>query len=335
MEPTYEAAFICNSTANIDRVYGLGRRNAIEERVVTFPEVISSKNMSSHAKELRTVRFLFSTWGMPSVTPADLNLFPQLEAIFYAAGSVQGFAAPMLRVGIKVISAWAANAVPVAEFTTSLIVLAAKGFFHALGVSHDRHSFSAFRRDNYSGSFDIDIGVLGAGVIGTLVIQALQRMDVRVRVFDPFLSQRQATEIGLQSERIEEVFDKCIVVSNHLADNRGTRGLIDASLFRRLKPNATFINTGRGATVIESDLIEVLSSRKDLTAILDVTDPEPPERESKLYTIENVLLTPHIAGSIGNEAVRLADCVIEEFDRYCADKPLLHAVSTEMLPTMA
>jgi phosphoglycerate dehydrogenase-like enzyme len=102
-----------------------------------------------------------------------------------------------------------------------------------------------------------------------------------------------------------------------------------------MPPNATFINTGRGATVRESELIEVLAARSDLNALLDVTDPEPPLPDSPLWEMKNVVLTSHIAGSIGDEVVRMADYMIEEFESWLDGKPTRFSVSEAMLETMA
>ena len=77
-------------------------------------------------------QYIFSTWGMPKLTEDEIaDCLPNLRAVFYAAGSVQSFARPFLNRGIKVFSAWAANAVPVAEYTVAQIILANKGFFAA------------------------------------------------------------------------------------------------------------------------------------------------------------------------------------------------------------
>ena len=78
-------------------------------------------------------RVIFSSWGMPALTEAQIAAhFPNLEAVYYAAGTVQYFARPFLKRGVRVFSAWAANGVPVVEFTVAQIVLAGKGYFQSL-----------------------------------------------------------------------------------------------------------------------------------------------------------------------------------------------------------
>ena len=96
-----------------------------------------------------------------------------------------------------------------------------------------------------------------------------------------------------------------------------------------MKPYSTFINTSRGAVIRENEMIEVLRQRPDLWAVLDVTYPEPPPPDSPLYTLPNVLLTPHIAGSMGEECRRQGRYMIEELERYLAGQPLSWAVTKE------
>ena len=89
-----------------------------------------------------------------------------------------------------------------------------------------------------------------------------------------------------------------------------------------MKPNATLINTARGAIIKESEMIEVLRKRRDLTAVLDVTDPEPPAADCQLLALPNVVVTPHIAGSMGTEINRLGRYIVDELHRYIAGQPL-------------
>jgi phosphoglycerate dehydrogenase-like enzyme len=110
--------------------------------------------------------------------------------------------------------------------------------------------------------------------------------------------------------------------------------MLDKHLFNSMNDDAVFINTGRGATVIEEDLISVLAERPTLTALLDVTSPEPSEPTSPFYSMENVILTSHIAGSMNDELVRMADYIIHEFLRWERGEPLQHQVTLDMLATM-
>lgn len=134
---------------------------------------------------------------------------------------------------------------------------------------------------------------------------------------------------------LEQIFSECDVVIHHLANNPQTRGMLSGKLFSSMKPYATFINTGRGAQVSENDLISTLKERPDLTAVLDVTEPEPPLSDNNLYKLENCILTPHIAGSSGMEVHRMAEYMLAEFEAFVQNKPCRFEVTAKMLETMA
>uniref|UniRef100_UPI0024090AAC NAD(P)-dependent oxidoreductase n=1 Tax=Atopococcus tabaci TaxID=269774 RepID=UPI0024090AAC len=106
-------------------------------------------------------------------------------------------------------------------------------------------------------------------------------------------------------------------------------------LLHSMKTNAIFINTARGAIVREEELIEVMKKRSDLTAILDVTHPEPPAEDSPLFDLDNVVVTPHIAGSAGSETERLGAFMLEEAKRYVNGKPLEYRIAKESYARMA
>ncbi|MFW6286985.1 MAG: NAD(P)-dependent oxidoreductase, partial [Candidatus Sumerlaeota bacterium] len=176
-----------------------------------------------------------------------------------------------------------------------------------------------------------------AGQIGRRVIDLLvKNFHLKLIVWDPFLPEEKAKEMGVEKvETIEEAFQRGLVVSNHLANLPETREMIKGKHIASMRANATFINTGRGATVEEAAMAEVLREREDLTALLDVTSPEPPEPDSPLWALDNVHLTSHIAGSIGDEVLRMADFMIEEFENWRDGKALRFAVTQKMLETMA
>ena len=283
------------------------------------------------------VDYIFSTWGMPSLSEEEIaRVFPSLKAVFYAAGSVQGFAGPFLARGIRVFSAWAANAVPVCEFTVSQILLANKGFFGSCRLCSEGNRRGASQvADDYSGNYGAEIGIIGVGMIGTMVARKLREHDLKLFCFDPFLKDEKAEELGVVKIGLDELFSRCSVVTNHLANNAQTRKMLTREHFLSMKENAVFINTGRGAQVDEAGLIEALRSRPDLTALLDVTDPEPPAADSPFYSLPNCFLTPHIAGSKGEETKRMAEYMLREFRDFVSDRPTRYGVSTEMLKTMA
>ena len=173
-------------------------------------------------------------------------------------------------------------------------------------------------------------------MIGGGVLEKLKaHRNIRKLVFDPFLPDERAEELDARKVGLEELFRECQTVSNHLANNAQTRGMLTGPMFESMRPYATFINTGRGAQVDEAGLVNVLEARPDLTAVLDVTWPEPPEKGHAFYRLDNVILTPHIAGSSGYEVQRMSEYMLDEFRSFAAGKPLKYEVTADMLATMA
>jgi phosphoglycerate dehydrogenase-like enzyme len=209
-------------------------------------------------------------------------------------------------------------------------LLANKGYFrnvrdYLMAPNYD----SAFRG---RGNYGVTVSILGAGQIGRRLIELLRPLHLHIVVFDPFLSSEAAASLGIEKiESLEEAFVRGDIVSNHLADVPETAGILTGSLFGSMKKNATFINTGRGRTVKGDEMVQVLSVRPDLTALLDVTDPEPLPLHHPLRSLPNVHISGHIAGSIGNEVGRLADLVLEEFENWRTGRPLRHEVSIASL----
>ena len=258
--------------------------------------------------------------------------------VFYAAGSVQAFARPLLARGVAVFSAWGENAVPVAEVAVAQILLANKGFFRFRFGPKDPAAGEAERRAaaSYPGNLGCRVGLLGAGGrIGSLVARALRAHRVEVLGYDPFLPDDRAAELGVRKAGLEEIFATCQTVSNHLANNPATRGLLGYGLFSRMLPTATFLNTGRGAQVVEDDLARALREEPGRCAVLDVTFPEPPAADSPLRALPNVLLTPHFAGSSGLEVRRMGEAMLTAFRDWRDGRPSPTRVTAAMLETMA
>jgi phosphoglycerate dehydrogenase-like enzyme len=317
----------------IERVYANGSKDHFARRTCLYPHVVDAGNFAHHADHLREVEAIFSTWGMPLLAPEQLAVMPRLKAVFYAGGSVKAFARPLLERDIIVVSAWHANAVPVAEFTLAQILLGAKGYFRNTREYKSPGARETAHRGR--GNYGETIAILGAGAIGEKVIKLLGAFDLRVIVYDPYLSDERAAILGVEKVSLEAAFDRAYVVSNHVADCPETAGVLNGALFRRMRPDATFINTGRGQTVCEAEMIAVLQARPDITALLDITHPEPPPEGSPLYTLPNVQLSAHIAGSIGEELIRMANYCMEEFIAWQNGQPLRYAVSLPMLDVMA
>jgi phosphoglycerate dehydrogenase-like enzyme len=331
------AFFLKSGSNNINRVYSRRSRRIIQEHVDMTPGVINTENIQKRVDDVQGIEAAFSTWGMPVFSAEEIGrYFPKLKVLFYGAGSVQRFARPFLEQGITVVSAWGANGVPVAEYTASLILLVNKGFFPVLNTyTANGHREARTLSEGFPGNYRTKTGIVGAGMIGSLVIKLLNKTDLDLMVFDPYLPDADAEALGVKKVSLEELFASCQTISNHLANLPATKGILNKTLFERMPETAAFINTGRGAQVVEADLVEALKEEPGRTAILDVTDPEPVPADSELLRMPNVIITPHIAGSTGSEVMRMGDYMAEELVRYIRGTNLKYAVTLSMLERMA
>lgn len=300
--------------------------------------VIGTKELKESGGAYRDVKYLFTTWGAPVLAGEEIEaLLPSLEAVFYAAGTVKYFALPYLNRGVHVFSAWAANGVPVAEFAASQILLANKGYFQSV-IRYKRDGFAEVvpYGHNFPGNFDTKVGLIGLGKIGRMVLERLRTSRLEILAWDKFLSGEEIAALGARKASLEEIFSECQTVSNHLANVPETVGMLDYSLFSRMKSFAAFINTGRSAQLDMEGLKRAMREEPGRTALLDVTDPtEPLMPDDELFTIPNILISPHIAGSIQSEVRRMGEYMTEEYRRFAAGEKCLWEVTLNMLDTMA
>ena len=328
-----KAAFVGNPET-LSYVYAKGRKDRVAERT-NLIGAFTPDAVQTDASVLADVEVIFTTWSMPHLSSEQLAQMPNLRLLLYAAGSVQGFARPMLERGVNVVSAWRANGTAVAQFTLAQILLSLKGYF-SNRAAYDGTPNAYGKAPRGPGVYGETVALLGSGTIGRQVIELLRRFDVYVIVYDPYLSEDDAAELGVSKVgSIAEAFSTAYVVSNHIPDKPETEKLIDGKSFSAMRHGATFINTGRGRTVDETDLVAVFRERPDLTALLDVTHPEPLGAGSPLTTMPNIHVTTHIAGTINDEVVRMADLCLAEFDRFIAGQALEHEVTSESLALMA
>lgn len=333
-----KAIFLCQKDDELFRVYDSATLYELQGLTGIEAKIYSKEDVLCNTALFSDVEVIFSTWGMPEFTEEEIRgCFPSLKCLFYGGGSVQLFARPFLACGVRIFSAWAANAIPVAEMTVAEIVLANKKYFLASRLinSLGNRKLAVRACVECKGNYGETVGIIGVGAIGRLVIGMLKQYKLKVIVFDAFLSDEEADRLGVEKCELAELFERAFVISNHLADKAQTRGILNYDLFRRMREDAVFINTARGAQVVEDDLVRILRERPDLTALLDVTYPEPPVEEHPFYTLPNCLLTPHIAGSTGGEVARLGEYALLEYKKYLSGEECSYEVSREMLETMA
>jgi phosphoglycerate dehydrogenase-like enzyme len=185
------------------------------------------------------------------------------------------------------------------------------------------------------GCYHSKVGLVSLGAVGRATARLLQPLELTLLGYDPFLPREQADELQVSLVSLEELFRECDVISIHAPWIPQTERMITGALIASMREGATLINTSRGAVIAEDEMIGVLRERPDLSAVLDVTYPEPPAVDSPLRSLPNVVLTPHIAGSLQGECARMGSWMADELRRFVSSSPLLHRVTKSMLDKMA
>lgn len=284
---------------------------------------------------LAETEVLLGHWGCPTLTADVLALAPRLECFAYAAGTVKWQVTDAVwERDLLVTSAAAANAVPVAEYTVAMILLANKGVLLVRELQRDptlRLPLDLGRVGNVGKT----IGIIGASFVGRLVIELLRPFDLRVRCYDPYLSDDEATRLGVR--RDDDLLELCRnvdVLSLHAPDIESTRNMLRAEHFAALRDGAVFVNTARPA-LVDQDALEAELVAGRISAVLDVATPDPLPADHRLLSLANVFVTPHVAGSMGTELARMADLAIDEIERFATGLPPLHPVRRADLDRIA
>ncbi len=315
-------------------IYGAEFKAEIAHRVELLSEPMSREEVLKRPELLAEVEVIFSGWGAPKMDEAFLEMAPKLVAVFYGAGSIRHFMSEAFWARkITITSAYAMNAVPVAEYTLATILLSLKNFWKQAFESRELGRFP--ERARCAGAYGSKVGLISLGMIGRLVRERLRPFDLEVLAYDPFVTPEQATVLGIEMVSLDEIFKQCDVISLHTPWLKETEGMIQGRHFEMMKPHATFLNTARGAVVNEAQMIEVLKRRTDVMALLDVTHPEPAAPDSPLWKLPNVILTPHIAGSQDRECRRMGRLMIDEFDRWNRGENLKWSISKEKSALLA
>ncbi|MET0135637.1 MAG: hydroxyacid dehydrogenase [Kibdelosporangium sp.] len=314
-------------------VLGPGALRALAEICDLVSQEALADLTADRAREvLQDIDILVTGWGCPPLDTAVLEAAPKLRAIVHTAGTVRGHVTDACwDRGIEVSSAAAANALPVAEYTVAMILLSGKRVLERARDFRAKRStddWSGVPRD--VGNYGRTVGILSASMVGRRVIELLRPHDFKVLLHDPYVTEDEATALGVRAVSIRDLFTRSDVVSVHTPLLPATRGLVSRELIGGMRPDAVLINTARGA-VIDQDALAASGVR----AILDVTDPEPLPPGHPLWDNDNVLITPHLAGSQGNEWGRLAELAVAEVGRWAAGTPFAHPVRREKLDFLA
>jgi len=316
-----------------DRVYGPEERSAMEACVRLVRSPVSARELRADPSMLEDVEILFTSWGVDHFDESLLQHAPRLKAVFHGAGSVRTFVTDALwERGIVVTSANAANAVPVAEYCVAAILFSLKaGFRNLLEIRENRRWNGRGEEKAGAGGYRSTVGFISFGQTARRTVSWLRPFDLRPIAWSPELDANMAAEWDLGARSFAEVFEEADVISVHTPALPETKGMIGEQEVRSMKQGATLINTARGSVIDQPGLLRALRDRPDLAAILDVTDPEPPEPGSAIFDLPNVFMTPHIAGATGTERRRCGAHAVEQCRLFLAGETLPGRVTPEMM----
>lgn len=311
--------------AEIERIHAvadLDEKLTISDFQQTDPRVLAG------------IDVLITGWGCPWIGAAELAAMPKLRAVLHAAGTVKDHVGPEVWArGITVTTAADANAYPVAEYTLAAILLAGKGVPELASEYQADPGYSAADRTDI-GNYRRTVGIIGASRVGRRVIELLEPFDFTVLVHDPHLADDDPVLARATAVSLDELCRRSSIVSVHAPLLPETAGMVGGRQFGLMSPGSALINTARGAIVDHDALVRAVRT-KGVRAVLDVTAPEPLPAGHPLRTLPGVILTPHVAGSLGNELGRLGESAVRELELFAAGRPPRSPVRWESRGTTA
>jgi len=302
--------------------------------VEALPETMTAEFMRGL---LTGAEACITCWGTPPFTEELLRHAGDLRLIAHAAGSVKNLVpASFWGSSCRITSNAPVIAEDVAQTVLALILSSLKGLWGFAGSTRagrwagGEKSFVPMRRLD-----GLQVGVVGASLVGREVIKILRPFGCTFALYDPYVSPIEAASLRAVPMRIEELLSTSDVVTLHAPPNEDCRHLINGDTAPLLKDGSLFINTARGMLVEEEALIRELKTGR-LFACIDVTDPEPPAPDHPFRTLENVVLTPHVAGghTVNGRRMLGANSIAEVYN-YLTKGTLRHEFRPEMVRHMA
>jgi phosphoglycerate dehydrogenase-like enzyme len=314
-----------------DEVYDFDSRRLIERYVRIEAPQLDADALRKHPEVLEHVDILLASWGCPPVDEDLLSYAPDLRAVFYAAGSVRTvISTAAWERKLTVVTGKDVIAERVAEFAASIIYLSLKHFWYYERCAWQDRTW--VQRRLVPGTVGSRVGLVSVGSVGKHLIAHLSRSALEVVAYDPYIERECFVRMGSCTPvSLEEVFSTSDVVSLHAPLNSETEHMVGHDLLGSMKHGATLVNTARGGLIDPEAMTAVLKARRDLTAVLDVTEPEPLPQGSELFSLANVIITPHIAGNVSSERRAIGHAIAEEVQRFALGQPLHLAVTPDRL----
>ncbi|WP_277212979.1 hydroxyacid dehydrogenase [Isoptericola croceus] len=312
----FEYAVAVGSDRLAERLFGASCKALGRVPARRLGGVLTELDSDLARRVLSRAEVLLTGWDTPQLPASVLRHAPRLRQVIHAGGSAAGLF-PDGAPGIELADMGETNAIPVAEYTLAMVLLANKDAMRAVNLYRERRAHIDREHEfELSGNYERTVGIVSASRTGRALIELLRSFpSLRPLVHDPYLSAREASALGVEVASLSDVMRRSDVVTLHAPVLPETIGLIDAEMLALMRDGSTLINTARGAIVDHAALERELYTGR-ISAVLDVTEPEPLPADAPLYELPNVVLTPHIAGSMGSELRRMGNNVVAELCRY-------------------
>lgn len=262
------------------------------------------------------------------VTAALLGCAPELLVVGRAGVGLDNIDVKAAeQAGMVIASTPDQNAISAAELTMGMIL----GLARMIPAADHDTKLGNWSRQKFVGMelYGKTLGIVGAGKIGFLTARRAMAFGMKILAYDPYLSRDNILLSDLQAELVglDELLSAADVVTCHLPATRETTGLMNSARFVKMKHGALFVNTSRGAVVVEADLAAALKSGALGGAALDVRATEPPAA-GELEALPNVILTPHVAAFTREAQERVTRAVCEDVARVLEGKPAINPVGS-------
>jgi phosphoglycerate dehydrogenase-like enzyme len=274
-------------------------------------------------------------WGIVKLSSDVLANADKLRLVAHSAGSVKGFITDTVYdKGVAVTHSAGRIADSVAEYT---LLSAMVGLRKPHEYDRRMKAGEQWPASRGLPLYEIagkKVGLLGMGYVGRRTAQLFKAVGAEVWAFDPYLSEEQAKELGVHKAGLHEILKTCPIVSDHLPVTDETHHMLGAKEFAMLQDGAIFVNSARSWTYDEQALIKELASGRFWAAV-DVFDKEPMALDHPMRKLDNVMITPHMAGITIDSLQDLVATVIDETERFFAGQPMKYQVTRDMLSRMA
>lgn len=287
------------------------------------------------AARLPGVEVVIGSWGVPKLTDEVLKAANELKLIAYGAGSVKGFVTDAVkRRGILVSHAAGRIADSVAEYS---LMCAMIGLRRPHEYDRNLKAGEPWPKSQDVDQFEIAgkrVGLLGMGYVGQRSARLFRAVGAEVWAYDPYLSADKAEQLSIHKAELEDLLRQCKVISVHLPVTEETHHLLGARELGLIQDGAVFVNSARAWTVDQDALLNELSTGR-FWAALDVFDKEPLPVDHPIRSLDNVLITPHIAGLTRDSYKALVTSMVDEALRYFRGEPLVYQIDLDRLNIMA